>query len=233
MTDNQGITVSLWLSTQIATTTADSEGNFALRDILPGVYELRIESSAGEGTRRQDVTAETGKVTFVGLINLYNLVWPIVSVSPVEGTTAEATVDISFTSKTRISMQTALSGVTITPNLSGSWNEYIYSSGSYVYSFTPDGDLSAGQQYSVTIPSNLEFTDGVTLGHSITNTFMVEPFAITYSQLHSGSDGIDPETSYPLLTLRFSHRPDSTSMEENISIVPTVDLDITRQALPY
>ncbi|MCH8028002.1 MAG: Ig-like domain-containing protein [candidate division Zixibacteria bacterium] len=191
------ITVSVWLAEEIASTLADSEGYFAIRGLLPGVYEIHVRSSEGQFMKLFENVAEAGLVTNLGDIRLLNLVWPIVNVIPSDGSNSIPPLNYIYIISERKIVSPSLESVfSIKPNVVGTWDWWSYYDSSYTYRYLLSENLKLGQEYTTIIPQGLEFENSYFLTHEIKTTFNVESFMATnfgFGDRQSLVVTIDPE----------------------------------------
>ena len=174
------ITVSAWLAEEVASTRADSEGYFAIRGLLPGVYEIHVRSSEGQFMKLFEKVAEAGSVTYIGEIRLLNFVWPIINVIPSDGSNSIPPLNyIYIISERKILSSSLESVISIKPDVVGTWDWWSLYDTAYSYRYLLSENLKLGQEYTINIPSGLEFEDGYLLTHEVKTTFTVESFMAT------------------------------------------------------
>lgn len=219
------ITVSAWLAVEVATTVADSAGYFAIRDLLPGVYEIRIESSTGQTMRLYNKVVNAGIVTNLGDLHLSNLVWPIFKVTPSHGSTVSSQYNnISVASSKKINLASLQTAATISPPINGTWNAWITQDSSFLYSYVKDSDYLLGQAYTVSISTELAFDDGNKLSHEIVTVFSMEPFDIRYQSWNAYNyQNLKTDFQGTLTSIYFNGTVDVASADLAVSISPAVN----------
>lgn len=179
ITDGDVVTVSVWSAQEIANATADPAGYFSIANIKPGVYEVRVNSTAGYYLKVENVVVEPASVTNLGDVQLLNLVWPITRVVPADGSTSVSPFSsIFFESDMEILMSTFDSAISITPSLPGSWSRSNYPEGKYTYWFYPTLDFKMAQEYTFAIGTELKFTSGHILTNDIVTKFTTEKLRV-------------------------------------------------------
>ena len=219
------ITVSAWLAVEVASTEADSAGYFAIRDLLPGVYEIRIVSTTGQSLRLSNKVVNAGIVTNLGELHLSNLVWPIYHITPSHGSTISSQYsNISVTSSKKINLASLQTAATISPPINGIWNAWITQDSSFLYSYAKNSDYVLGQEYTVSISTELEFDDGERLSQEIVTVFSMESFDIRYQSWNAYNyQSLKTDFQGTLTSIYFNGTVDVASADLAVSISPTIN----------
>ncbi len=221
----EGIEVAAWQAIEIKKSYTDDAGYFAITDIEPGLYEIRITTPGGRHRTIIDIKVSSGQTTSLDAVGIDAVPGPLVSFSPCEGCVPKSTYGlyISFTSHVEVDMNSLSSAVEIQPATDGQWIiEQIY--GPDIYKFIPANPLRTNTEYQVAIGPNLRFQNGEDWGDSLSFSFTTDEMCmrnVVWNQ-YSAPNSILSTFTGNLVKFYFSGCLNESSIQNAVDIDPSI-----------